>query len=307
MRIAVAGAGSFTKHFAEELLKAGLEVVILTRSHKTFDVKLGVLAQRITDYSSVEELTEQIGDCDALVSTMYDLSQAYVDVHEALVEACKHSPKCKRFVPSEFGGNSEDYPEQPGSTYQFNLPVKEMLRAQSELEWSVISIGWLLDYVVPQANRYHIDIGPFFALDLNTETMTIPGTGHEKFVVTSARDIAVAVSQMLKSPNKWRPFTYVQAEETTSLKIAETMRTSGNLPNFKVEFVSVAAVKAAFEREESMESMALAEFQLCVPSGKLQFDQQKVQRDHAEFFPDVHFCTVKGVVEAVQADQSLIM
>lgn len=308
MRIAIAGAGSFAKHFADELPKAGHDVVILTRSHKAeFDTKPGVVAQRITDYASVEQLTEQLSDCDALVSTVYEMSQAYADVHLALIEACKRSPKCKRFIPSEFGGNSEDNPEQSDSVYQYNLAVKDALRAQDELEWSVISIGWVADYLVPQVNRYHRDIGPLFALDLHTKKMTIPGTGNEKFAITSARDVATAVTQLLASTRKWRPFTYIQGEETTWLQIADTMRTSGNMPDLKVEFVSVDDLTATLERQESMESVLVAEFQLYVPTGKLQFVQKKVQRDRAEFFPSVHLRSVKELVESVQANPSLLV
>uniref|UniRef100_K3WCH4 NmrA-like domain-containing protein n=1 Tax=Globisporangium ultimum (strain ATCC 200006 / CBS 805.95 / DAOM BR144) TaxID=431595 RepID=K3WCH4_GLOUD len=307
MRVAVAGSGAFAKYFAEELPKAGHEVVILTRSHKAFfDGKPGVLEQRITDYSSVPQLVELLSDCDALVGTIYDLSKSFADIHLALIEACKQSPKCKRFIPSEYGANSEDYPEQPGSTYQYNLAVKDALKAQDELEWTVISVGWVMDYVVPSSNRYHSDIGPLFALDLPTKTMTIPGSGNEVFSITCARDVTKAVAELLNSPNKWRHYTYVQGEETTWLQVAEDMKTVGGMPDLEIGFEPADTLQKVVKRKESMMSMLVAEFKLYVPSGKLKFDQKKVQRDRAEFFPNVQFSTVKDALEAVKKDPTVI-
>lgn len=143
------------------------------------------------------------------------MSPAYVDVHKALIEACKQTPKWKRFIPSEFGGNTEEFTEEPGTAYQFNMPVRDALKEQSELEWTVVVIGFVMDYIVPSTNRYHPGMGPFYALDLNTKTMTIPGTGNEPFETTSARDVAKAVAAQVKSPNKWRHHTFVQEEQTT--------------------------------------------------------------------------------------------
>ncbi|RLN73120.1 hypothetical protein BBJ28_00002784 [Nothophytophthora sp. Chile5] len=308
MRVAIAGNGSFAKHFADELPRAGHEVVILARSHKAhFDGKPGVIEQRLTDFSSVDQLVELLSDCDALVSTVIDLAKVYADIHLALIEACKRTPKCKRFIPSEFGANSEEFPEEPDSTYQYNLTVKDALRSQSELEWTVISVGWVADYVVSAANRYHYDLGELFALDLSTKTMTIPGTGHEKFAITSARDTAKAVAELLKSPNKWRQYTYVQGEETTWLEVAETMKTAGGMPDLNITFESVEHVKAIFDQKESMDAMVTAEFKLYVPSGKLKFDQQKIQRDRDEFFPDVHFRSAQELLDAVKEDPTLVI
>lgn len=307
MRVAIAGSGSFAKYFAEELPKAGHQVVVLTRSHKDFfDGKTGVLEQRITDYSSVPQLVELLSDCDALVSTIFAMGEAFADIHLALIAACQQTPKCKRFIPSEYGANSEKYPEEPGSIYQYNLAVKDVLKAQSELEWTVISLGWLTNYVVPSTNRHHPDVGELHALNLNTKTMTIPGTGNEPFSVTSARDTARAVGELLKSTTKWRPFTYVQGEETTWLKIAEVMKTTGGMPDLKIEFESVDKLQQIVQQKESMEALMVAEFKLYVPSGKLLFDQARVQRDRDEFFPGVHFSTIEDAVKAVKADPKLI-
>ncbi|KAG7377976.1 hypothetical protein PHYPSEUDO_010728 [Phytophthora pseudosyringae] len=243
-----------------------LEVVVLTRSHKDFlDGKSGLIEQRITDYTSAPQLTELLKDCDALVGTIFDMTKTYADIHQSLIEACKQTPKCKRFVPC-------------------NVVVKNALRAQHELEWITISLVWLVDYIVPSANRYHADVGPLHALDLKTKSMVIPGTGNEKFSITSPRDTAKAVAKLLKSSNTWRPYTYVQG----------VVR-------------SVDELRRVFERNEPPESAITAEFKLYVPSGHLKFDQDMVKRDRAEYFPNVHFRTAQELLDAVKMDPNVIV
>ncbi|KAG6621929.1 Isoflavone reductase [Phytophthora cinnamomi] len=246
MRVAIAGTGSFAKHFINEFPGSGIEVVVLTRSRKDFlDGKKGVVEQRITDYSSVAQHVELLSDCDALVSAIFDLTQAYVDVHLALIEACKQTPKCKRFIPSEFFANTEEFPEHPDGSSRFNIPVKDALKAQRELEWTVVSIEWVMDYIVPSANRCHPDIGPWFALDLPAKTMTIVGSGRDAFAITSARDVAKATAALLKSLNKWRHFTYMQGMESTWLQLAEEVKSTGGVTDLKVN-LSSAALKILF-------------------------------------------------------------
>ncbi|ETP46578.1 hypothetical protein F442_07195 [Phytophthora nicotianae P10297] len=117
MRVAIAGAGSFAKYFAEEFPKAGLEVVILTGSQK---------------YFSVPQLVELLKDCDALVPTIASMNRGLADSQLALVEACKQTPKCKRFIPAEFCHNSEGYPD-PDRVHPYNKMIKDTLKARAIL------------------------------------------------------------------------------------------------------------------------------------------------------------------------------
>ncbi|KAK1940675.1 Oxidoreductase swnR [Phytophthora citrophthora] len=182
MRVAVAGTGAFAKYFIDEFPAAGHEVVVLTRSHKDFlDGKKGVVEQRITDYSNVSELAEALKDCDALVSTIFDEKSPSAETHLNLLEACIQSPKCKRFIPSEYGGNEEDFsPEEVSVIYGHNEPLKKALKEQNDVEYTFVSLGWVADYIVPKTNRYHGDIGPLHPLDLHTRTMSIPGCSRPR-------------------------------------------------------------------------------------------------------------------------------
>lgn len=327
MRVAIAGPGCFGRHFAEELTRAGIEVVVLTRSHKTFlDGKPGIVEQRLTDYSSATELAKQIEDCDALVSAIQDQTELYGTLHFTLLEACKLSPKCKRFIPSEYAGNTEEMPESKHESYE---RLKDALKAQSEIEWTVIATGWLVDYVVPRSMRYHPDGGPFIPLDVANKTLTIPGTGNEPFAMTSARDCGKAVTALLKSTTKWNHYMYVQGEQTTWLQVAELMKTVGGMPDLKVQFQSVEELQTivaqsgaswhdladaadaitsggAATADAASPLMAMAAGFKLLTLRSLCFDQEKVARDRKAFFGDVHFRTVKDALEFVKTQPNAI-
>ncbi|KAJ8524806.1 hypothetical protein ON010_g16310 [Phytophthora cinnamomi] len=188
-----------------------------------------------------------------------------------------------------------------------NVPLKKALREQSEVEWTFISLGWVMDYIVPSANRNHPDIGPLHPLDLSAGAMNIPGTGNDVFSITSARDMTMAVAELLKSANKWRPYTDVQGMETTWLELAELMKSVGGMPDLKLSFESVNESQEALKKKESHFSALIAEFKMLVPSGRCTFDQEKVKRDRAEHFPTVHFHTALELLEAVKQDPKVII
>ncbi|OWZ12009.1 hypothetical protein PHMEG_00014896, partial [Phytophthora megakarya] len=178
-------------------------------------------------------------------------------------KACKQTPKCKRFIPSGYGGNVEDFREKTESLFHHDAIVRDALMAQDELEWTVVCIGWIMDFIVPTANRHHADAGPIFPLDLHAKTMIVPGTGNERFTMTSA--------------------------ETTWLEVAEVIKTEGGVLDLKVSFESLDDIRASLTKKD------------------LKFDQAKVQRDRAEFFPNVHFRTPAELVTAAKEDANLIV
>lgn len=145
MRVAVAGYGDLTHYICKEFLQAGHVLVILTRKHKPQLDKQGVV-QAITDYT-LSSLRAPLLNCEAPISTISDITPVYTHVHRTLILACQESPKCKRFIPAEFAANIEAYPDEPGFYYSPREPVREMLRNQMDVEWTLVCIGWLTDYL----------------------------------------------------------------------------------------------------------------------------------------------------------------
>ncbi len=84
---------------------------------------------RVCDYS-LDSLTASLADVDILYSLMHDNSEFFKLAHFNMLEACKRSPKCKRFVPSECGGDIEEFPQHPEFYVPTHVPVREALQAQ---------------------------------------------------------------------------------------------------------------------------------------------------------------------------------
>ncbi|KAL3672838.1 hypothetical protein V7S43_002126 [Phytophthora oleae] len=86
--------------------------------------------------------------------------------------------------------------------------------------------------------------------------------------------MAKAVAELLKSPNKWRPYTYVQGSTVTWLQIAELVKTVGGMPDLKVSFEPLDEIRDQLEKEKNKDltflpdSFLLASLKLLVPSGR---------------------------------------
>jgi len=131
MKIAIAGAGDLARYLVEELLADKHEVVVLSRSLKPWFQREDITF-RLTDYS-MPSLTKAIDNCEGLVSAILDYSMTSATVHLTLLEACKKSAKCKRFIPSEYAGNTDEFPDQPAFYYANHEPVRQALRSQKEV------------------------------------------------------------------------------------------------------------------------------------------------------------------------------
>lgn len=292
MRVAIAGAGDMAKYFTEELLAIGHEVVVLSRSRKDWfnrdDIEF-----RQTDYS-VESLVGLIEDCQGLVSGILDYSMNSATVHLALLEACRRSPQCKKFVPSEYAGNTDEYPDEPAFYAANHNPVREALRAQDEVIWTLFNLGWLTDYLVPASSRYIKDIGDYHPVDFHKGKITIPGSGDEPIAFTAARDGAKAIAQLM-SLGKWEPITYVAGEMSSWNKVADILDKRGY--HLKKSYRPVALLHQQVERAETEEQVIAAQYELWSVSGAGFLPQDKLKRQAETCFKGIKFRTIEEVMD----------
>ncbi|KAJ6001076.1 hypothetical protein N7481_001485 [Penicillium waksmanii] len=261
MRIAIAGAGDLAKYLVEELLAASHEVVVLSRSLKPWFERPDI-SFRPTDYS-VPSLAAALEDCDGLVSALLDYTLGSVTSHLALLEACQKSPKCKRFMPSEYGGNVDLYPESPEFYYANHEPVREALRAQKDVMWTLFNMGWLADYFVSPGSRYIKDIGDFHPVDFEAGVITIPGTGEELISFTAARDTAAAIARLIDQDD-WEATTFVCGETTTWNRVAKLLADHGR--DMEVRYVSLESLRDTIKQgqlgDDDVTAAQYAEFSL---------------------------------------------
>ncbi|KAK5048697.1 hypothetical protein LTR84_005789 [Exophiala bonariae] len=221
MLIAVAGSGNLAQYICEEFPKVGHRVRILSRSIKEH-LRIEGCEQVVVDYSQ-PQLDDALQDCEVLISTIVDLSSAFIQVHLNLITACQRSQRCKRFIPSEFAGNVKDFPDQPMYFINTHSAIRKTLADQKEIEWTIVCIGFLADYIVPSRNRYVMDMREGNMIDYENKHFKITGTGHEPMDVTSARDVASGLASLVTIPN-WEKYTYMSGERTSWWQIVGHVR-----------------------------------------------------------------------------------
>ncbi|CAK3848600.1 Hypothetical predicted protein [Lecanosticta acicola] len=294
MKVAIAGAGDLGHYIIEELLAAKHEVVVLSRTSKPWLAELPV-DFRSTDYS-VADLTAALHDCDGLVSAILDYTQKSATVHLALLEACRRSPKCKRYIPSEYGGNIDEYPQQPTFYYPNHEPVRAALRQQKDVMWTLFNPGWLTDYLIPPDLRYIKDIGLFHPVDLQQGTVTIPGDGEDGIAFTPSRDVAKALARLFSCEEKWEETIYVCGETTTWNHIAAVLQSRYGR-QFTVSYKSRDELEQQVAAAESEGSVLAAQFGFWSISGASKLPQAKLERHKENFFRDVKFRTVEEFLD----------
>lgn len=303
MRVAIAGSGAVTSYFAEELPAAGIDVVILTRSIKPQFENLPGVEQFVTDYS-VPSLIKGIEGSSALISAILDYTPAFVDVHRRLIEAAKKSTTCRRFVPAEYGGNLEDFPDQPGFYSRLQGVIRGDLAAQDELEWTLLSTGWFADYVVPGRNRRLQDAGDAIPVNIAGGSMVIPGSGKEPLDLTAVRDVARAVAKLLRAP-RWERFTYVSGEKTTWNDIVALVRTK--YPGVKVTHRSLNQLVEDIVANPEGEERIIAEYRIFSASHAGSLPADKVAAHREKYFSGLKFRTAKDLMAEVERDPDIIV
>ncbi len=77
-----------------------------------------------------------------------------------------------------------------------------MLRAQTNVEWTLFNVGWLADYFLPAGKSFMAPIKGKFPIDVDGWSACIRGTGDEFQSWTAARDVGRAVVELCKA-EKW--------------------------------------------------------------------------------------------------------
>ena len=305
MRVAIAGYGDLTHYICDEFVQAGHALVILTRKRKPQLDRRGV-AQAITDYT-LSSLRGPLADCEVLISTISDISAAYIDVHSTLIRACQESPKCKRFIPAEFAANIEAYPDQPGFYYSPHEPVREMLRKQTGIEWTLVCIGWLTDYFVPRQNRHIKDIGDFHPINWVDDKIVIPGTGNEPVDFTWARDVVRGLASLVKAPpGSWEPYTFMAGERSCWNDTAKLIQQRYR-PDSPIEHRSLHTVVEMIKAAQDENTLMLADYYLLSISQACANPSDKVQAHREKFFPGVRFRTLQDGLSQLDACPNSIL
>ena len=220
--IALCSVGSLGKYLCDELLTDGrYTFVVISRqvsprlrelvsSHLLIDAvksnKGAFFEQRDIDVRTSDYSTDSVlqilneTNASTFISFNNSADQTFVTLHCAFLEACHKSKNCKRFIPSEFAGNIDDFPLFPSFFRTSRVPFRQILEQQKSVEWTIFNNGWLMDYFLTEDKTYMPSIPDEFPIDPNNWKACIRGTGDQLQSFTSARDIAKALIMLLNAP-----------------------------------------------------------------------------------------------------------
>ncbi|KAI0540451.1 hypothetical protein GGR58DRAFT_130296 [Xylaria digitata] len=305
MRVAIAGYGDLTQYICEEFVKAGHVLVILTRNHKPQLEDRGI-TQAIIDYT-LSSLRTPLSDCEVLISTISDFSSAYTDVHRTLILACQESPKCKRFIPAEFAANIEAYPDEPGFYHAPHEPVRELLRNQTDIEWTLVCIGWLTDYFVPTKNRHIKDIGEFHPINWVDEKIVIPGTGNEPVDFTWARDVARGLASLVEAPpGSWEPYTFMSGERSCWNDTTKLIKQNYHLDT-PTKHISLHSISEMIKTAKDENTLILSDYYLLSISQACANPLDKVLAHREKYFQGVRFRNLQDGLSQIDEFPDLIL
>ncbi|THU92841.1 hypothetical protein K435DRAFT_820410 [Dendrothele bispora CBS 962.96] len=199
--VAIAGASDLAKYLVEELYKTDkYDIIVLSRGvtpdREWFSSHPNVTLH-LSDYSlqSVLNILDATNPVVLFCFIHSNDPKFYNTAHSAMLQACQQSRICKRFVPSEYGGNLQTHPLLPRFYAPTHVEFRKELEAQNDVEWTLVNIGWFMDYFAPVGKSYMKPLHPVWPVDLDKWEATVLGTGDEPIAWTSARDVAKALEK----------------------------------------------------------------------------------------------------------------
>ncbi|KAJ3480833.1 hypothetical protein NLG97_g7971 [Lecanicillium saksenae] len=182
-----------------------------------------------------------------------------------------------------------------------------MLRAQNEVSWSAVCVGWFAEYILPDpAQRYLTSSGELWPQNYANKTFTIYGDGKQLLNVTSARDAARAAVKLLEyDRHAWEDYTYVSGEQLSWRQLGEFLQKKDSAYSFKKK--SLAASVRQYVETTSPEDKIAAMFELWAHSEALHFPMEKVMQHRKKYFSELQFKDLEKLVsEAAAAPGNVI-
>ncbi|RAL16597.1 NAD(P)-binding protein [Aspergillus homomorphus CBS 101889] len=302
------GTGDFGRYLTEALANsADYAVAILTRSSQpTPHPAHPKITTHQTDYTPAS-LIQILNTtrATALISIIRCANDDYLLLHNNLLKACLASETCKRLIPSEWAGNTDDFPDLPRSYGLTRAPFRKILHSPvaEGIRWTCINHGWFMDYFLPEGKSYMKYIPGEFPIDPLTWTYHVKGTGEEPQTWTCAQDVAAAVVILL-GKGEWEPVTYVAGEWGTFNSAATLLERYYDRP-FKREYRTLEQIYHDLEHsptDSASLNLSLAELEECTVTGAVCCPREKTLRQREEFFSGVRFLGLEEMLERAEKE-----
>ncbi|OJJ71731.1 hypothetical protein ASPBRDRAFT_43124 [Aspergillus brasiliensis CBS 101740] len=222
-KVAIAGAtGNLGPAVLKELLAAGFDVTVLTRSSKDRSSTFEGAQVAEVDYSSLDSLTKALEGQDVVVNTLGAIPR---DIHLRLIDAAI-AAGVQRFIPSEFGSDTTNPHAAKLPVYADKVAVQEYLRTKSAESGGKFSYTLLV-------NGPFLDWGLMvnFLLDLTGPETVLYDGGDRKFSATTLSGVGKGVSGIIKNLDATKNRTvYIREAEVSQQQL---LKLSGKQPATK--------------------------------------------------------------------------
>lgn len=188
---------TFLKH-------SSFNTTVLSREGSTSTFPSGVKVIR-ADYDSISSLKDALQGQDVIISLV--AGAAILDQIKLIDAAI--AAGVKRFIPSEFGGNTQD--ESVVKAFRVFGPKVQVLdylkSKESQISWTAIFTGPFFDW--------GLTVG-FLGFDAKSKTATLFDDGKATFSATSLLQIGLATIKSLEKPDLTKNQAVLIAGHTTS-------------------------------------------------------------------------------------------
>ncbi|PVH78939.1 NAD(P)-binding protein [Cadophora sp. DSE1049] len=185
----IGGSGNLGPAVVKALVDTGFTVTVVTRLESKATFSSEVKVQR-TDYDSASSLAEALAGQDAVVST---IATAALGQQQKIIEAAVKAG-VKRFIPSEFGLNTQKVTGGAAKILGAKLAAQEQLKKAAaenpNFSWTGISTSLFFDW--------GLKVGSL-GFSIKDKTATIFDSGNEPFTGTNLPTIGLAVASVLKN------------------------------------------------------------------------------------------------------------
>ncbi|KAJ0302566.1 hypothetical protein COL5a_001509 [Colletotrichum fioriniae] len=142
-KVALAGKGYVGEKIYDELVNAGYDVTVLSRSNPEDAPNV-----RVVDYTSTESLTEALRGQDAVVSAINPAGWPH---QYELIDAAVEAGSVKHFIPSDFTSLSTNPAVAELPYYKDAVAIQKHLKKRADesgMKWTIIATGPLLGCVL---------------------------------------------------------------------------------------------------------------------------------------------------------------
>ncbi|KAL2845471.1 NmrA-like family protein [Aspergillus pseudoustus] len=191
-KVALAGKGRLGSVVLDELLRAGFEMVVLTRSISSIkDIPEAVQILEV-DYTSQVSLMAALKGIDAVISTVAGVA---VSGQKPLIDAAI-ATGVKHFIPADYAMSLRAPEVRMLPPYTDVLGIENYLRARADdrnnMAWTVVACGGFLEY--------SFDLP--FMIDLANRRIDVVNGGDVPFSLSEFRTVAKAIAGVLTQPGR---------------------------------------------------------------------------------------------------------